>query len=591
MQYARLALPLTGLLITHVHGAFNYYGGQDRSLVQQAFDLSDQCLAAFKNQTVHCNTVTSFKAARDPEQFTWSQSNITTLCTRECSTSLSSWLSAVEKNCDGETMLYQEGHLLPNSSNWCFPESQEWQGSDYIRYSPAACDNEDEDAMPAECNDPGFSTTFITAKMKDVTRIYDKSLACSECFIQIWRRRLMSSKLPKGESAEYLLEQYELLTNYCSVNLPVSTYSSTLFTRPTNTASTSSAASTPSATGTCHGQLVEPDEDNSLPCLFMSDAYNVSTGTLEHVTGSELCDFEDPICLPLPCELDILYGRNTCEGLAEKYSTDDAPVSVTQFLAWNPHLQGLCDRVNQVQRVCKGPPGGRYKATGVIAVPTGASEYYTTAIPAEPTQTGTTESCGRYYKVSSGDTCNAIALRFGITFVDLQSLNTQIWDNCTNLWLDYDVCVAPVSKATVSEDGTCGSSNGNTVCKGSSFGDCCSISGYCGDGVDYCGPGNCVSGPDWGYTTCTNPNFGSCCSVYGYCGDDTDFYGAGLCYSGDCEPDIGGPSINGECGPSFAGSKTCTGTQFGDCCSSSGYCGSTDDYCATANCYSGACKS
>ncbi|KAL5041073.1 hypothetical protein BDW71DRAFT_201664 [Aspergillus fruticulosus] len=622
MQYLRLALPLTGLLINQVHSAFNYYEGQERNIVQQTFDLSDQCLAAL-NQTVHCDTLTSSRAARDPEQFTWSQSNITTLCTQECSNSLSSWLSAVEKNCNGETMVYQGGYLLPKSiptewsqgydlvcqrdtsSNWCYLESQEWQGSDYIRYSPAACDNEDEDAMPAECNDPGFSTTFITAEMKDVTHIYDKSLLCSECFIQMWRQRLMSSKLPKGEFTEYLLEQYELLTDYCSVTSPVSTYSSTLFTRPTGKASTStstSASSTPSATGICHGQLVEPDEVNSLPCLYMSDAYNVSTGTLEHVTGSEICDFQGPICLPLPCELDTLYGRNTCEGLAKKYSTDDARVSLTQFLAWNPHLQGTCDRVNQVQRV---PPGGRFKATGLIAAPTGASEYYTTAIPAEPTQTGTTESCGRYYKVSSGDTCNAIALRFGITFADLQSLNTQIWDNCTNLWLNYDVCVAPVSKATISKDGTCGPSNSNTVCKGSSFGDCCSISGYCGDGVDYCGPGNCVSGacepsngattngtcgPDWGYTTCTNPNFGSCCSIYGYCGDDTDFCGAGLCYSGNCEPDIGGPSINGECGPSFAGNKSCTGTQFGDCCSVSGYCGSTDDYCAAGNCYSGACK-
>lgn len=33
--------------------------------------------------------------------------------------------------------------------------------------------------MPAECNDPSFSTTFITAEMKDVTRIYDKSLVGS----------------------------------------------------------------------------------------------------------------------------------------------------------------------------------------------------------------------------------------------------------------------------------------------------------------------------------------------------------------------------------------------------------------------------
>lgn len=75
---------------------------------------------------------------------------------------------------------------------------------------------------------------------------------------------------------------------------------------------------------------------------------------------------------------------------------------------------------------------------------------------------------------------------------------------------------------------------------------------------------------------------------------------------------MGGLSTNGECGPLFAGNKTCTGTQFGTCCSNSGYCGpcaavtnhlrlstyadlvihrsgSTSDYCAVGNCYSGDC--
>lgn len=34
-----------------------------------------------------------------------------------------------------------------------------------------------------------------------------------------------------------------------------------------------------------------------------------------------------------------------------------------------------------------------------------------------------------------------------------------------------------------------------------------------------------------------------------------------LCsHSGQCDPDIGGLSINGECGPNFAGNKICTGT-------------------------------
>lgn len=49
-----------------------------------------------------------------------------------------------------------------------------------------------------------------------------------------------------------------------------------------------------------------------------------------------------------------LINHMYSEELAAKYSTDDSPVSLIQFMAWNPHLQGACDRPNLVQRVCKG---------------------------------------------------------------------------------------------------------------------------------------------------------------------------------------------------------------------------------------------
>ncbi|KAF9891873.1 hypothetical protein FE257_003358 [Aspergillus nanangensis] len=240
--------------------------------------------------------------------------------------------------------------------------------------------------------------------------------------------------------------------------------------------------SAPATTDTCDGQLVEAD-DHDPPlstCFDWSDFYNVSSGTLEHVTGSDIwsCFIKGAICLPKPCEIDIVSGDNTCEALAAKYSTDDSPVSLIQFLAWNPYLHGTCEDVYLVQRVCKGPPGGRFKPSGVIAAPTGPGDYFTTVQLHRP---------------------------------------AFIWDDCTNLWLDYDVCVAPVSTTAISEDGTCGPSHSNTICEGSSFGDCCCTSGYCGIGLDYCSPGNCVSGgcepnngatingtcdPDWGYTTC-----------------------------------------------------------------------------------------
>ncbi|KAE8326141.1 hypothetical protein BDV39DRAFT_216108 [Aspergillus sergii] len=592
-------------LLHVVEGSFNVYAGLDGQLLKEEFKLSEQCLKSL-NSTVLCDEAIGSMAASGPDQYCKFCSNTTKLCTQECAASLSSWLNAVDRDCDRQTVFvgdvymlaktvptaWKEGYdlvcLQDSSSDWCFVNSQRWQGSDYIRWDPEVCYYEYEGGAPPECLDPDFSTTQMTKDMMDVTNLYEKDLLCSECFIKMWRQRLMSALLPSGEHTDYLLNQYSTIQEYCSTKLPVTTYETTLFASTRTMPVTATGTPLPSPTS-CPGQLIEPS-DSWMGCREISDKYNVSTGAVVDATQDKQCQFDTPLCLPKPCEIDTIWGKTTCEELAARYSTDELPISETQFLSWNPNILGACSWVHNSQRVCKGPPGGFFKASGVIYAPTTAGSYYTTAIPAEPTRPGTAPDCGRYYKHREN------------TDSDYQD---SLWNNCTNLWLNYDICVAPVTKTMISEDGTCGPSHGNTACEGSSFGKCCSIGGYCGNTSEYCSPGNCVSGtcdaggdtatqdgtcgPEWKYTTCTNPRFGSCCSIHGYCGSGSEFCGPGLCFSGDCDDDNGGPSVNGECGPSFAGNKTCTGTQFGKCCSVAGYCGSTEEYCGRDSCYSGDC--
>jgi hypothetical protein len=90
-------------------------------------------------------------------------------------------------------------------------------------------------------------------------------------------------------------------------------------------------------------------------------------------------------------------------------------------------------------------------------------------------------------------------------------------------------------------DGSCGHSKS---CTGSAFGDCCSEHGHCGNSSAYCSVNN------------------GCQSAFGSCMYED------LSVSGD-----------GSCG----NRKTCQGSQFGNCCSGHGYCGSTNDYCLLAN--------
>ncbi|TLS31129.1 hypothetical protein PpBr36_02195 [Pyricularia pennisetigena] len=189
---------------------------------------------------------------------------------------------------------------------------------------------------------------------------------------------------------------------------------------------------------------------------------------------------------------------------------------------------------------------------------------------------------------------------------------------------------AGLASAGVSTDGVC-NQNGNT-CQGSVFGNCCSQYGYCGSTDAFCGTGcqsawgscsggNTVAQPVLKVTTdgtcggasgltCAGSPFGTCCSEYGYCGSLSAYCGTG-CQAGfgscgdvsspssvvnpppassSSSPASGGSvSQDGTCGG--AGGKTCAGSAFGKCCSSSGWCGDTAAHCdAGCNAAFGTCN-
>ncbi|WYZ39713.1 hypothetical protein EsH8_IV_000054 [Colletotrichum jinshuiense] len=84
-----------------------------------------------------------------------------------------------------------------------------------------------------------------------------------------------------------------------------------------------------------------------------------------------------------------------------------------------------------------------------------------------------------------------------------------------------------------------------------------------------------------GYT-CLNSNFGNCCSYYGFCGSSLTYCGTG-CQSGfgSCSPQVSGvaDSTNGLCGSQY--NATCKNYGQKTCCSQYGYCGSSTTHCGT----------
>lgn len=123
----------------------------------------------------------------------------------------------------------------------------------------------------------------------------------------------------------------------------------------------------------------------------------------------------------------------------------------------------------------------------------------------------------------------------------------------------------PPPDLTVTVDGSCGKS---TTCLGSTWGNCCSSHGWCGVGPEYCSVdagcqknfGQCgnnagvlpplppppppptlkssTDGTCGNGVTCLKSDYGNCCSKYGFCGSSTPY----------CSEDMGCQKAFGTCG-------------------------------------------
>lgn len=422
------------------------------------------------------------------------------------------------------------------------------------------------DNPPDICNTEDFDIDQINPDIQSVTGLYSSSLLCDECFLKVWRQRLVSPFLVANNWTNYRVSAFDAMQKNCSTTMAYTTSSATLFINtqdstkiPTPTSGIPSITTGAVVTPTCTGQTVQP-LSRQYGCNDLADTYHVASGDVVVATNDDYCQFSSSICLPLGCDTKIIdkYGQ-TCAGLAKSLTNSTTNVTTEQFFGWNQNILGSCDDLAIGQRICmtsvpnpdisyihlltmSSPPGGHWIANTTIVGPTTAGQYYTTATPAWPTQTGSVADCGLYYQVVDGDTCNLVAFLYGITFDVLRKLNTYLNKDCTNLWQKSSVCVAEVSNMPTSSNGLCGPSNGYATCTGSTFGSCCSVHGFCGSGSDYCSPGNCFSGsctgsstattngtcgPAVGGLTCDNPSFGPCCSIYGNCGSTKDYCGPG----------------------------------------------------------------
>ena len=103
-----------------------------------------------------------------------------------------------------------------------------------------------------------------------------------------------------------------------------------------------------------------------------------------------------------------------------------------------------------------------------------------------------------------------------------------------------------------------------------------------GDDLEPSKSTNGQCGPENNGMVCPGSGFGDCCSSSGWCGSGDSHCGS-ACISGDCQ--TGGVTSNGRCGAGFH-DFICGNWEQGPCCSAGGWCGDSDAHCGSG-CQSG----
>ncbi|RJE19225.1 LysM domain protein [Aspergillus sclerotialis] len=130
----------------------------------------------------------------------------------------------------------------------------------------------------------------------------------------------------------------------------------------------------------------------------------------------------------------------------DQCGTIEAQYGITgaQFSKWNPYIDDGCTNLWLDYYVCVHVPGAQTTGPGTTKPTEGPS----------PTQPGIAENCDEYHKVVSGDQCVTIESKYQISDSQFSKWNPYINDDCTNLWLDYYVCVHVPGASTTSPQPT-----------------------------------------------------------------------------------------------------------------------------------------
>ncbi|KAH8682067.1 hypothetical protein BX600DRAFT_544498 [Xylariales sp. PMI_506] len=134
----------------------------------------------------------------------------------------------------------------------------------------------------------------------------------------------------------------------------------------------------------------------------------------------------------------LVQSGDTCTAIASKYG-----ITLTQFYTWNPAVGTSCASLDLGDYVCVNIIGG----TTLTTITTSSTPGNGISTP-QPIQTGMVSNCDSFYLVQSGDTCSAIATKFGISLTSFYAWNPAVGSTCASLDLGDYICVNTVGGST-----------------------------------------------------------------------------------------------------------------------------------------------
>ena len=158
-------------------------------------------------------------------------------------------------------------------------------------------------------------------------------------------------------------------------------------------------------------------------------------------TGYPLAEGSVPNCFQV---FDNSYGPLLCYIAADLFG-----VSVKDWVVWNPsvlaaagghYASDTCFLANETQ-YC-----GSFYDQSLVPATDPASMFL--PVPTDATANATNQ-CLDWYQSQEGDTCDIICQMADVPYSSLYSWNPALGENCENLWLETDYCVAGPGWSTV----------------------------------------------------------------------------------------------------------------------------------------------